>query len=92
MDALHALEEMKHFLAALKIPISGETQRITHAVEVEMTLEDHIDFLNKTEKSTASSPSGIHYGHFKAVCESALLGKVNLFFMTLLFKAGIPLS
>ena len=76
----------------MKIPISGETHGTTPEVDVEITLEDYIDVFNKTKESTASSPSGIHYGHFKAVCESALLGKVNLFFMTVLFKAGIPLS
>ena len=50
------------------------------------------DFFNGTRESTFSSPSGIHYGHYFAACESKILKEVNLLFMPTPFKFGMPLT
>ena len=56
-----------------------------------VTLENYIEVFSKTKESTTSSPSRINV-YYKVVCESEMLAKVNLIFMTLSFKVGIPLT
>ena len=46
----------------------------------DMTVEDSRNIFGKTKESTASSPSGIHYGHYIAACESGALSAVNHIF------------
>jgi hypothetical protein len=81
LDEVHASKEMKAFLAALKIPVTKRGAKATPIMNENMTLENYIEAFNKTKEDTASSPSGIHYGHYKAACESDILSKVNLIFM-----------
>ena len=57
-----------------------------------MDIEQHREVFKKTCESTASSLSGIHYGHCIAACESDLLSKVNMIFMVVPFQVGLPLS
>ena len=61
-------------------------------METDMTVGDSCKIFSKTKETTASSPSGIHYGHYIAACESPALAAVNTIFMVLPFKAGKPLS
>ena len=56
-----------------------------------MTLDDYYTLFNGTKESTSSHPP-IHYGHFKAACESETLAQFNLFFMNIPFKYGFPLT
>jgi hypothetical protein len=92
LDEVHASKEMKSFLAALKIPVTKRGAKATPIMNDNMTLENYIEAFNKTKEDTASSPSGIHYVNYKAACESDLLSKVNLLFMVVPFKVGIPLT
>ena len=46
-----------------------------------MTVQDSYDMFNHTKESTTSSPSGIHYGHYKVACESEALSAINHIFM-----------
>ena len=48
MDEIHASAEMKHSLAALKIPIFQTTNGPTPTMEVGMTLENYFEVFNKT--------------------------------------------
>ena len=91
MDEVHASAEMANFIKALKIPHSTATGEPTPVMDDDIDSETYTEMMNGTRESTASSPSGIHYGHYKAACESELLTAVNLLFMVLPFKVGIPL-
>ena len=92
MDSITASSEMTSFLKALKIPISATTGSPVPPMVTDMTMEESRNIFGKTKESTASSPSGIHYGHYIAACESDALSVVNRVFMVTPFKASRPLS
>ena len=92
MNGAAASSEMRSFLKALQIPISDKTGAPVPTMKTEMTVEDSCKIFSKTKESTASSPSGIHYGHYIAACESPELAAVNTIFMVIPFKAGKPLT
>ena len=48
--------------------------------------------LNATREQIASSPSGIHDGHYKVSGKSDTLASVHLLFTTVPFQVGIPLT
>ena len=83
---------MKSFIKALQILTSKVTGGPVLTMVSDMTVKDSCGIFNHTKESTASSPSGIYYGHYIAACESELLAAVNHTFMVTPFKAGIPLS
>jgi len=58
----------------------------------ELTVADSCEILSKTKETTASFPSGIHYGHYIAACKSPELAVVNTIFMVTPFKTGTPLT
>ena len=64
MDDVHASSEMKCFMQALQVPKSKRTGDTVPLMNSEVTMEDYVEVFNKTAESTASSPSGIHYGHY----------------------------
>ena len=82
---------MHTFLNKLQRPLSTETGGPLHEMESIMTTEDYLHSFNNTRESTSSHPP-LHYGHFKAACESSLLTAVNLAFMNLPFQHGYPLT
>ena len=55
-------------------------------------MENYVDVFNKIQESTVSSHLGMYYGHYTVLCENEMLAKVNLIFMAINFKVGIPLS
>ena len=83
--------EMKEFLKALKRPLSQSTGRPIPTLDTVITDEEYKTMFNKTREDTASHPP-IHYGHYKAACESAMLVQVNKTFMNLPFSHGVPLT
>ena len=89
-NLLHS-KEMHTFLKNLQRPISPKTKEPIQTMEDLMTPEDYQNAFNNTRESTSSHPP-LHYGHFKAACESPILTEVNLAFMNLPFKYGYPLS
>ena len=92
LDEVQASTEMSSFLAALKIPHSSKMGGPTPEMSDDITAGNYMVLMNKTREAIASSPSGIHYGHYKAACESEVLTAVNLIFMVIPFKVGIPLQ
>ena len=82
---------MKAFLKALQRPTSQLSGGTVPDISPVITEDDYVRMFNKTRESTASHPP-IHYGHFKAACESKDLLQVNLKFMNLPFCHGIPLT
>ena len=92
LDEATASTEMHSFIKALKIPNSKDSNTKLKEMGIGITSQDYVDIFSKTRESTASSPSGIHYGHYIAACESELLINVNLIFMTTPFHIGKPLT
>ena len=92
MIPLTASYEMKNFINTLKIPTSVVTGGPIPEMTSIITLRKFKDIFNATREQTASSPSGIHYGHYKASCESNKLVLVHLLFMTVPFQLSIPLT
>ena len=90
MDLLGS-KEMHTFLKKLQRPISPETGKPIEPMEELMTTEDYHSIFNHTKESTSSHPP-LHYGHFKAACESPILTEVNLAFMNIPFQYGYPLT
>ena len=84
-------KEMYTFLAKLKRPKSNKTDETVEEMDGLMTIEDYQSIFNNTRESTSSHPP-LHYGHFKAGCESTTLMEVNLAFMNLPFQYGYPLK
>ena len=82
---------MSAFLKALQRPISSQTGQPIPNIDANISEEDYLTMFNKTKEATASHPP-IHYGHFKAACESPSLLKVNLAFMNIPFRYGTPLN
>ena len=70
LNGATASSEMSSFLKALQIQISAKTGAPVPTIKTELTVEESCKIFRKTKESTASSPSGIHYGHYIAACES----------------------
>ena len=92
MNGAAASSEMHSFLKALQIPISTTTESRVPTMKTEMTVTDSCAIFSKIKETTASSPSGIHYGHYIEACESPELAAVNTIFMVTPFKTGTPLT
>ena len=56
-----------------------------------MTPADYHSIFNHTRESTSLHPP-LHYGHFKAACESTILTELNLAFMNIHFQYEYPLT
>ena len=91
LDEASASSEMKNFIKALKIPISLKTGKSLEPMPITYKNEYYVESFSKTRESTASSPSGLHYGHYIEACESETLTTINLLFMLIPFQVGIPL-
>ena len=83
---------MESFIKALKIPTPKGGENEIPQMDDKMTMENYMELFNKTKESTSSPPSGLHYDHYKAATESDILSKVNLLFMVVPFKVGLPLT
>ena len=92
LDETDTSKEMNRFSKALQTPISKTTGQTLPDVDTNMTVKDYVKVFRKTREFTASSPSGIHYGHYIVACKSKELTKVNLVFMVTPFQVGIPLT
>ena len=92
MNEATASSEIQSFIKSLQIPIPKKTGKILKEMGIHISIKGYVEILSKTRESAASSPSGIHYGHYIAACESELLTTVNLIHMTTPFHVGIPLT
>ena len=82
---------MHVFLKRLQRPLSDKSGKEVPDMSQVITLDDYKEFFNNTRKATSSHPP-LHYGHYKAACESDVLASVNLAFVNIPFKHGYPLS
>jgi len=65
-----ALEWFRHLRLHQSVRDKGE-------ISLDVTTKDWVKFWSKARKSTASSPSGIHYGHYKTASVLARLPEDN---------------
>ena len=92
LDEASASSEMKNFIKVLKIPISLKTEKSLEPMPITYKNEDYVESFSKTRESTTPSPSGLHYGHYIAACESETLTTMNVIFMRTPLQVGIPLT
>jgi len=82
--------ETKHFIQALKIPLSKKKGKPLPPFKYSLDIETYNKIFNKATVSTASSPSGLHYGHYIAAPEDNPLTAVNAIFTRVPFQHGFP--
>lgn len=90
-DEIENSPELHAFLSALQKPCSTLTGASIPEISPSLSLDEYKSLFNNTKETTASYPP-LHYGHFKAACESDILATVNLMFMNTPFQHGIPLD
>ena len=84
-------DAVKAFIKALQTPTSKKTELPLPPLPSIISTEEYKAMFNHTRESTSSMPP-IHYGHFKAACESDPLLHVNLTFMNVPFQYGYALT
>ncbi len=57
--------------------------------EIIITPEDFTKFWKRVSEFTSSSPSGLHYGHYKASCKSELSSRIHAQQLTVIARSGI---
>ena len=92
MDKVSSSIAMTIFLKIIKRPTSSTTETTIPDMDTELTIEQYKDVVNKIKEATASSPSVIQYGYYKAAHESQLIVSVHLICMVVPFLVGIPLT
>lgn len=76
----------------LGIAIMKENFRNMAREEDKVTTEDFISFWKSAKEDTASSRSGRHFGHYKAVCDNSTLVKLHIDNINLAAQYGNPLN
>jgi len=80
---------IQQFIHMLQFP-SPEVHH--HQVSATLCPEDFIKHWRKAKERTSSSPSGLHFGHYKAATQSPELAFLHARFTQLVFMSGISLS
>ena len=57
-------------------------------VDIVVSVEDFQHYWKRAKEKTASSFSGLHFGHYKAIAHSDILSKVHALNLTLISKTG----
>ena len=84
--------EMGNFIEALKRPSSSIIGKQVQDFEYDINVETYRAIFAKAKETRASSPSGIHYGHYMAACQDDSLPEVNALFMRVPFQYGFALD
>ena len=88
----HSSPELADFIAALKRPLNTNTGTPIKNMQYNLNNETYKDMFTKSKEYTASSPSGIHYGHYIAALDNELLISVNAIFMQVTLSLQFPLE
>ena len=80
------------FIGNLKKAVSNKSHTTTPDLDPTITVEEFKKYLKKTRESTASSSSGLHYGHYIAGAESDFIITILLTFMQSPFQYGFTLT
>jgi len=82
-------EHTRYFIEALKFP-SAEARQST--VSLLLRPEDFIAHWKRAKEKTSSSPSGLHFGHYKSATYSLPLAHLHARFTQLIFQTGLSIS
>ena len=74
------------FIKSLRSPIS-----LTDIINLDISAKDYQQLFNRTKEKTASSPSDIHIGHYKACAKCNYLSEIMAHFLLIPFQQGTPL-
>eukprot|EP00957_Ditylum_brightwellii_P164054 12491532-Ditylum_brightwellii.AAC.1 len=58
------------------------------SIKVDLSLQDYKDLFKSQAESTSSSPSGRHYGHYRAAIVSDTISQVHASMMSIPFLMG----
>eukprot|EP00957_Ditylum_brightwellii_P100496 7660666-Ditylum_brightwellii.AAC.1 len=74
--------------------LRNQIQRMapTNSIKVDLTLDDYKELIKSQCEPTSSSPSGQHYGHYRAALTSESISLVHATMMTLPFLLGFTLQ
>jgi len=79
----------KQFIEALQFPSPCSRASTVSAV---LTPDDFIAHWKRAKERTSSSPSGLHFGHYKAATHLPKLAHLHARFTQLVFMTGLSLS
>ena len=65
LDEVQASAEMASFIAVIQTHLSTKTGGPVPVMSDDTIAENYVEMMNKAREATASSPSGIHYGHYE---------------------------
>ncbi len=82
-------EHTRYFIEALKFP-SVAARHST--MSLLLCLEDFITHWKHAKEKTSSSPSGLHFGHYKSATYSLPLAHLHTQFTQLIFQTGLSIS
>ena len=77
-------EWLQHYIKHMAV---GDIETL-ETVNPMITEEEYKKFWRKKRESTATSPFGLHVGHYKAAVESSTLVKIQRYLMVLPFEMG----
>ena len=87
-----SVPELANVITALQRPLNPATGLPSEALLYTLDIITYKAIFNKAKESTASSPSGIRYGHYIAALDNDLLIAVNANFMQVPFSFRFPLK
>ena len=89
LDIFNINDEIKACLQEMQIPEGTNTVEV---VDSKISAEDFVQGFKCISKKLTSSPSGCHYGHYKAVLSDAELCSTYATLMSLPFEYGFSLQ
>jgi len=82
-------EDTRHYIKALQFPSLAARQ--SHVLAI-LRPEDFISHWRQAKERTSSSPSGLHFGHYKAATFETSLATIHARFTQLVFMSGLSIS
>ncbi len=82
-------EDTWNYIKALQFPSPAARQTQVSAI---LQPEDFISHWRHAKERTSSSPSGLHFGHYKAATHELLLATIHARFTQLVFMTGLSIS
>ena len=79
-------------ISMLNLVSSIYHENILNNISSHILPKDFISYWKNRREATASSPSGLHFGHYKAASSSPFLASIHAKTVELAFKRKLPLS
>ena len=82
----------RHTISMLNLVSSVYQQNKHNTISPQIPTEDFITYWSSRREATASSPSGLHFGHYKAASSSPFIASIHAKTVESAFRRKIPLS